>query len=164
MIIKNKVDGFDLSIGTFKFASLYKGELRLFDAAVCGSPGSDVISLIDGSYRIDKGVLYIRATRTFWKSLRATCYEYEFSNWKGRRIYFLSEYFLEDLENPPIETEVIIHRWWRGDKKLKAFETDANTLNWYKMKKEHPFEVAISDFKLFERDTNTNKYVYEIRI
>jgi len=154
MIIYNKIQGisFPLDKGKFQFASLYKGELRLSDVAICASPSSDVIVLKDGTYRIDEGVLYIQATRTFWKSLKATCHEYEkFFNWKCRRIYLLSEYFLEDLENPPVETEVIIHRWWRNDK-IKALETDAETLNWYKMKKETPFDLAISNFKLFEKD------------
>ncbi len=150
-IIKNQIKGQVSTGGSFEFAFLVdKNELILRnDAAIC-SNREDRISLKDGKYRIEGGVLYIKATRIYFGYLPDYCENQEV--WSGRALYWPNERFLASLENPPEVKEVIIKRWWRNNFKFLGIELSVDDKRWYKFKEEHPFEMAISNFVLNEKN------------
>jgi len=149
-IIANHIKGnLYATSGDFEFAFL-KDRCELIlrnDPAVC-SQRDDLISLKDGKYRIEGGVLYIKATRIYFGYLPNYCEKEDV--WSPRAIYWPDEKFLLSLENPPEVKEVIIKRWWRNNKKIQAIELSEDDPRWYKAKVEHPFEMAIENFRLNE--------------
>ncbi len=149
-IIANHIKGnLYATSGDFQFA-LLKDRCELIlrnDPAIC-SQRDDLISLKDGKYRIEGGVLYIKATRIYFGYLPDYCEKEDV--WSPRAIYWPDEKFLLSLENPPEVKEVIIKRWWRNNKKIQAIELSEDDPRWYKAKVEHPFEMAIENFRLNE--------------
>lgn len=159
MIVKNVINKdlrFTAGAGESPFASLNKGNFSVSEKILKASSTSDTISLKDVKYRLEGGILYIQATQIFHENLSrfATYYETFFS---CKNIYIIGERQLELLENPPEIKEVVIKRWWRNNLKLQAYEHPEEASGWFKLKEEHPFEAALSNFKLRE-DGNTWSY------
>jgi hypothetical protein len=155
MIVKNVMSRLNCDLtGNFKFASLTNGKLRILEEPLQSSVRSDSISLKDGKYRVIDGVLYIEATRLYYEYVPHFAEKVE--NWGIRDIYLIDQEQLDALENPPTLTEVIIHRWWRNNKKILAYEIpfspaqETTDKKWFKCKLETPFEYAGSKFVVRE--------------
>lgn len=151
MIVENVLNEprSSLSFGTFKYAFLKDSKkLVLRDNPFAAEKRSDIISLENGNYKIENGVLYIKATRTIWRYLPEYCLD--LTLWSGRVIYFPSERFIAAIENPPIIKEIIIKRWWRKNKKIQGVELSESDPTWYKEIQTYDYEIAISDFKVVE--------------
>lgn len=150
MIISSRIAGFTSALsGNFEFASLIKRcELILRkEAAICDKE-DDSISLKNGKYRLEDGVLFIKATRIYWKYLPYYCEREDC--WSTKDIFILKDEFLESLETPPQAKIKVIKRWWRKDIKIKIIEFKEDDPRWYKAKEEFPFEIAIHNFRLNE--------------
>lgn len=152
MIVKNLINRdlpYTSGAGESPFASLNKGNFSISEKIRKVSSTSDIIALKDVKYRLEGGILYIQATQIFHETLSrfATYYPTFFG---CRNIYIIGERQLELLENPPEIKEVIIKRWWRNNLKLQAYEHPEELSYWFKLKEEHPFEAALSNFKLRE--------------
>ena len=152
MIVKNQINR-DLSYtagsGKSPLASLYKGNFSISEKILKASSTSDTIALKDVKYRLEGGILYIQATQIFHENLSRFATYYE-TFWAYRNIYIIGERQLELLENPPEIKEVVIKRWWRNNLKFQAYEAPEDASNWFKLKEERSFEVALSNFKLRE--------------
>ncbi len=150
MIIKNQINGLSSAdSGSFEFALLKdRTELILRNEIISCDTRDDLISLKDGKYKIINGVLYIKAIRVFWKYLPDYLEKYD--TWSCRSIYIPRKNFMESVENPPEIKTVIIKRWWRNNKKIQAIELSDSDPNWYKVKEECLFEIAIGNFRLNE--------------
>lgn len=149
-IVSHQIKGNTCSAsGSFEFAFLKDiKELILRTIPAFAGQRDDLISLKNGVYRIEEGVLYIKATRIYFGYLPDYCEKEDV--WSPRAIYWPDEKFLLSLENPPKVKEVIIKRWWRNNKKIQAIELSEDDPRWYKAKTEHEFEIAISNFVLNE--------------
>ncbi len=110
------------------------------------------VSLRDVEYVIIEGSLFIRGTRIF---------HYHFTQlfdlvtiWGERSVYELkSDERNSELETPFEEMDIYIKKWW-GKKKIRGIDFTGildEFMGWYKLKKEEPFECAISNFKLLEK-------------
>jgi len=156
MIVKNAMSRLNCDLsGSFKFASLTDGKLRILEEPSQASVRSDSKSLKDGKYRVIDGVLYIQATRLYYEYVPH--FAETIQNWGGREIYCIDQEQLDALENPPVLKEVIIHRWWRNNKKFLAYEIPFSPISqemrdkkWFKCKMETPFEYAGSKFVVRE--------------
>jgi hypothetical protein len=149
-IVSNKVQGYDfIEDGQFKFAYLADSTRLVLrkEAFPCESR-TDIISLQDGTYKISKGVLYVKATRTTWRYMPDYCCRVDVMS--ARQIFKLYKWFIDNVKNPPVEKEVIIHRWWMWNKKIQAVEFSEGDPLWFQDKKEYPFELAVSNFQLIE--------------
>lgn len=110
------------------------------------------ISLKDVQYAIINGVLYIKGIRIYF---------YNFHNifevvttWGSRLLYTIYEERNQKLENPFVAEHIHIKRWWWKNKPFKGFDfTNAGLpiYQWFKIKREDPYEIAISSFKLIEK-------------
>jgi hypothetical protein len=151
MIVKNVINEprYSISYGVFEYAALDdRCELILKNGPVICDEREDYISLKGGEYRIENGILYIKASRIFWKKISRYCEEVDVFGL--RKIYLPNESFQENVENPPEVRTVVIKRWWRNNKKIQAIELFENDPIWYKQKQEFPFEMAIENFRLNE--------------
>lgn len=155
MIVKNAISSQGDLSGVFKFASLKNGKLEILEEPSQASVRSDSISLKDGKYRVIDGVLYIQATRLYYDYVPHFAEQVDV--WSGREIYCIDQEQLDVLENPPLLKEVIIHRWWRNNKKFLAYEIPFSSISqemrdnkWFKCKMETPFEYAGSKFVVRE--------------
>jgi hypothetical protein len=149
-IIESQIQGItSATSGSFDYAFLNdRCELALKNDPVICDERDDFISLKDGKYRIENGILYIKAKRIFWKKISRYCEEVDVFGL--RKIYLPNESFQENVENPPRVETVIIKRWWRNNKKIQAIELFENDPIWYKQKQEAIFEIAIENFRLNE--------------
>jgi len=148
-IISTRVQGYNKESDKFDFAYLADNtRLVLRQEAFPCEKRTDLISLQDGIYRISDGVLYIKATRTNWRYLPDYCCKVDVMS--SRKIFKLYNWFIDNVKNPPISREVIIHRWWMWNKKIQAVEFFDGDSLWFQESKEYPFEIAISNFQLIE--------------
>lgn len=135
--------------GSFEFAVL-KDRCELIpreDPFACDKR-DDIISLEEGKYRIEDGILFIKAKRVYWKYLPDYCEKIDV--WSCRQIYLPNKSFQENTENPPEVKEVVIKRWWRNNKKIQGIELKPDDPTWYKQKGFTLFEIAIDNFRLNE--------------
>jgi hypothetical protein len=112
---------------------------------------SNFVCLKDTRYMIKEGVLYIQGTQLFY--LHYTQFLEKLELWSLRDIYIVdNEYNYNLLEEPPKISEITIHRWWRNNKKFHGIEVvnGEDFPHWYKLKREEPFEYAMSSFILEE--------------
>jgi len=149
-IIESQIQGITSETsGSFDYA-LLKDRCELVpkkDPIICDE-GEATISLKNGSYKIENGILYIKAIQVFWKYLPDYCEKEDI--WSSRAIDWPNGSFLKNVENPPQVETIIIKRWWRNNKKIQAIELFEDDPRWYKQKQEFAFEIAIENFRLNE--------------
>jgi hypothetical protein len=136
--------------GESKYAAIDKEEHKFFILDRPFEAGPAYICLKDVSYLIKEGVLYIQGTQLFY--LYRSQFLERLDLWGLREIYIVrSEHNYNLLEDPPKLSEIVIHRWWRNNKKFQGIEfMNERVLSWYKLKREEPFEYAMSSFILEE--------------
>jgi hypothetical protein len=110
------------------------------------------ISLKDVQYAIINGVLYIKGIRIYYYDFDLIFDSVAF--WGSRLLYKIHEERNQKLEHPHIANDIYIKKWWWKNKKLKGFDFTVTGLpkdQWFKIKKEDPYEIALSSFKIIEK-------------
>jgi len=107
-------------------------------------------SLKDVNYEIKEGVLYISGIKISFRHVNDFHHIENLLNNRTILEYEENKHLFDLLENPPVISEIIIHRWWRNNKKIMGYEYKEGDANWFKEKEEVPFNVAVSNFKLIE--------------
>lgn len=134
----------------------YKGltEIKIgkrTDCVLASSNWDKRIALKDITYDIVDGVFYISGTRYFYFSFDDIFKPIYL--WGRRSLYTIDETVNSKLVEPFVEEDLIIHRWWWKNKKIKGIDfTDKEIPSYYLIKFNSPYSVAISNFKLIENE------------
>jgi hypothetical protein len=163
-IISNTINGQGDKDGAFEFASLDEsnGHLYIRNTPLVASGRSNSLSLKNGVYRIIEGVLYIKATQLFYETVDH--FAEKLDKWSlASYIYLMDQEQLDALENPPVLKDIRIKHWLKKDEWIRGYEIpycgaysprtrEVEDMKWFKCKLENPFECALSNFILREKD------------